>query len=70
MMDECTDGQKSRWMMVGWMDGWMLDSVRVLTLSSLKDPMTEPGWEQRKCLLMGRPLTLTHPTLSVQILCL
>lgn len=55
-------------MMVGWMDGWMLDSVRGLTLRSLKDPMTEPGWEQRKCLLMGRPLTLTHPAICVQIL--
>ena len=70
-MDGWTDGRMDGWMdgwmdgrMDGWMDRWTLDTVMVLTLSSLKYPATEPGWKQRECLLMGRTLALTPLTTS------
>lgn len=50
------------------MDGWVLGSVQVLTLTSCRYLVTERGQEQRKRLLVGRPLALTHLTLSDTVL--
>ena len=54
--------------MDGWIDGWVLDSVKVLTLISLRYLTTEPGQEQRKCLLTRRPPAPAHLTISGTVL--